>query len=101
LRLTFPKEGTGFETGATAVVYGAPDAEAARTWIDWSLTAEAQEVGAEVLAFQLPMNPDAKVSDFSVNLDSITLVSYDSGAAGIRRNALSARFEEQFGPKPL
>lgn len=101
LRLTFPKEGTGYETGATAVISGAPDAEAARTWIDWALTAEAQEVGAEALAFQLPMNPDARVSEFSVDLDSIRLLSYDSGAAGARRDELSARFETQFGPKPL
>ena len=101
LQLTFPEEGTGFETGATAVVNGAPDAEAAHTWIDWALTAEAQEVGAKVLAFQLPMNPDAKVSELSVDLDSITLVSYDAAAAGARRDELSARFEEQFGPKPL
>lgn len=100
LQLTFPEEGTGFETGATAIVNGAPDAEAARMWIDWALTAEAQEVGAQALAFQLPMNSDAQVSELSVDLDSIQLVSYDSGAAGEQRDALSARFEEQFGPKP-
>ncbi|MEQ1873612.1 MAG: ABC transporter substrate-binding protein [Ilumatobacteraceae bacterium] len=100
LQLTFPEEGTGFETGATAVIKGGPDVDAARMWIDWALTAEAQEVGATALAFQLPMNPDAKVSELSVDLDSITLVSYDSAAAGAQRDALSARFEEQFGPKP-
>jgi iron(III) transport system substrate-binding protein len=100
LQLTFPDEGTGFETGAMAVISGAPDADAARMWIDWALTVEAQEVGAQASAFQLPMNPDAEVSEFSVDLDSITLVAYDSAAAGAQRDALSARFEEQFGPKP-
>ena len=101
LQLTFPDEGTGFETGAMAVVNGAPDAAAAHLWIDWALTAEAQEVGAEALAFQLPMNPDAEVSELSIDLDSITLVSYDSAAAGSRRDELSARFEAEFGPKPI
>lgn len=100
LQLTFPDEGTGFETGAMAVVRGGPDAVAARMWIDWALSAEAQEVGAQAFAFQLPMNPDAQVSELSVDLDSIKLVSYDSAAAGEQRDELSARFEEQFGPKP-
>ncbi len=100
LQLTFPDEGTGFETGATAVIKGGPDAEAARLWIDWALTAEAQEVGAQAFAFQLPMNPDAAVSELSVDLASINLVAYDSAAAGGQREALSARFEAQFGPKP-
>ncbi|MCE9621133.1 MAG: ABC transporter substrate-binding protein [Actinomycetia bacterium] len=100
LQLTFPEQGTGFETGAMAMINGGPDAEAARLWIDWALTAQAQEVGAQAFAFQLPMNPDAKVSELSVDLDSIKLVAYDSAAAGEQRDALSARFEAQFGPKP-
>ncbi len=100
LQLTFPDEGTGFETGAMAVMKGAPDAVAAHLWIDWALTAEAQEVGAQAFAFQLPMNPDAKVSELSGDLDSIKLVAYDSAAAGARRDELSARFEAEFGAKP-
>lgn len=100
LQLSFPEEGTGFETGATAIIKGGADAEAARLWIDWALTAAAQEVGAQASAFQLPMNPDASVSELSVDLDSIKLVDYDSAAAGEQRDALSARFETEFGPKP-
>src|SRR5688500_11337554 len=95
LVLSFPKEGTGFETGATALIKDAPNPEAGKKWIDWALTAEGQELGAQAKAYQLPLNPDAKVPALSVKLGSIALVDYDFTKAGEQRQALSAKFEEQ------
>ncbi|MBY6278338.1 ABC transporter substrate-binding protein, partial [Symbiobacterium thermophilum] len=44
LDVTFPKEGTGYEIGGIALINGAPDEEAAKIFIDWALTKEAQEL---------------------------------------------------------
>jgi iron(III) transport system substrate-binding protein len=100
LVISFPSEGTGFEIGATALLSGAPNPEAGKRWIDWVLTAEAQELGVEAKAYQIPLNPDAGVSAFSVKLDSIELVEYDFTRAGEQRQALSAKFDERIAPQP-
>ena len=100
LVLSFPKEGTGSEIGATAVIKGGPDSAAARKWINWALTAKAQEIGPTALAFQLPVNPKAKVSKFSVDLEKIKLVDYDFVKAGKQRDALTERFTTSVAPVP-
>jgi iron(III) transport system substrate-binding protein len=100
LVLSFPEEGTGSEIGATAVVKNGPDPAAARKWIDWALTAKAQEVGPRARAYQLPMNPKAKVSKFSIDLDEIKLVDYDFVQAGEMRAALTDRFTTSVAPVP-
>ena len=100
LEVSFPDEGTGYEIGGVALIANAPEPEAARMWIDWSLTAEAQEIGATNASFQLPTNPDAAVSERSVNLDDVNLVDYDFQAAGEARADLTARFEDEVAAKP-
>ena len=100
LRVSFPTEGTGYEIGATALLKGAPNPDAARRWIDWVLTAKAQEIGAQAGAFQLPLNPDAVVSPLSVQLQDVTLVDYNAAEAGAQRADLTTRFEEQIGAAP-
>jgi len=100
LVLSFPEEGTGSEIGATAVIRGGPDPEAARQWIDWALTAKAQEIGPTAGAYQLPENPKAKVSKFSIDPDEIKLVDYDFVEAGTRRDALTERFTTSIAPAP-
>ncbi|MGI8658668.1 MAG: ABC transporter substrate-binding protein [Candidatus Limnocylindria bacterium] len=100
LEVSFPEEGTGYEIGGVSLIANAPEPEAAKMWIDWSLTAEAQEIGATVASFQLPTNPDAAVSERSVNLDEVNLVDYDFNAAGEARADLTARFEDEVAAKP-
>jgi iron(III) transport system substrate-binding protein len=100
LVLSFPKEGTGSEIGATAVIKGGPDRAAAKKWIDWALTAKAQEIGPRARAYQLPVNPKAKVSKLSIDLDKIKLVDYDFVRAGKRRTALTDRFTASVAPVP-
>lgn len=100
LEVSFPEEGTGYEIGGVALVAGAPEPNAAKMWIDWSLTAEAQEIGATTASFQLPTNPDAAVPEESVNLDEVNLVDYDFQAAGQARESLTARFEDEVAAKP-
>ena len=101
LEVSFPEEGTGYEIGGVALIANAPEPNAAKAWIDWSLTAEVQELGAtEAASFQLPTNPDAAVDERSVNLAEVTLVEYDFQAAGAAREALTARFEDEVATAP-
>lgn len=73
LELTFPEEGTGYEVGQVSVIADAKHPNAARAFVDWALTPEAQELAVTANAFQIPTHPDAAVPEQAVDLDSITL----------------------------
>lgn len=101
LEVSFPEEGTGYEIGGVALLANAPEPNAAKAWIDWSLTPEVQELGAaEAASFQLPTHPDAAVDERSVNLEEVELIEYDFQAAGEARDALTARFEDEVATAP-
>ncbi len=100
LTTTFPEEGTGYEIGGMAILKNAPELEAAQMWYDWALTAEAQQIGQSVNSLQLPTNPDASVSEVSVNLSDLTVVNYNFQAAGTNRTALVERFDAEIAPAP-
>lgn len=101
LEVSFPEEGTGYEIGGVALIANAPEPNAAKAWIDWSLTAEVQELGpTQAASFQLATHPDAAVHERSVNLDEVELVEYDFQAAGEARADLTARFEDEVAAAP-
>ena len=100
LVVSFPSEGTGYEIAGQAIVAGAPHPNNAKTWYDWALTNEAQEIGPTVGAYQLPTNPDAEVSDKAVSLAEVNLVEYDFQAAGEARTRLTQRFEDEIAAAP-
>jgi iron(III) transport system substrate-binding protein len=102
LEVSFPEEGTGYEIGGVGLIANAPEPNAAKAWIDWSLEASTQEIGAaEAGSFQLPTNPDAAVDERSVNLEEVTLVEYDFQGAGEARADLTARFEDEVAAAPV
>ncbi|MEO5608355.1 MAG: ABC transporter substrate-binding protein [Ornithinibacter sp.] len=100
LEVTFPSEGTGYEIGAVSLVKGGPNAENAKKFIDWTLTPDHQNIGPTVGSFQIPTNPDAKITEDMVKLDEITLVEYDSIAAGEKKKELTAKFDAEVAPAP-
>jgi iron(III) transport system substrate-binding protein len=101
LAVSFPTDGTGYEIGGVALIANAPQPDAAKVWIDWSLTAPAQEIGPTVGSYQLPTNPDAAVSERSVDLSQVPLVEYDFQAAGEARPRLTQRFEDEVAAQPV
>lgn len=100
LEVTFPAEGTGYETGGVALVKGGKDPVSARKFVDWALTPQAQEIGAGVKAYQVPTNPNAKVSHKVVDLAAVKLVDYDAARAGAAKSALTKRFDEEVAQAP-
>lgn len=73
LELTFPEEGTGYEVGQVSVIANAEHPNAARAFVDWALTPEAQELAVTANAFQIPTHPDAAIPEQAVSLDAIAL----------------------------
>lgn len=100
LVVSFPREGTGYEVGGVAVVKGTRNLAAAKAYVDWALTAKAQEIGTTVKSYQVPTNPTAKISAHSVHLDQLRLFTYDFAAAGTAKSALVKRFDDEVAPPP-
>lgn len=83
-----------------ALVKGASDPVAAKTFMDWAITAKAQELAPTFKAYQIPTNSEAKVSDKAVKLASVKTVDYDFQWAGTNKKAIIDRFSNEVAPKP-
>ena len=92
LKLVAPCEGTGYEVGSMSIIKGGKNPKEARMWYDWALTAEAQALGAETKAYQIPSNTKAKVPPQAPRLDQTKVIDYDFqkyGSSAERKRLLS------------
>ena len=90
--LSFPKEGTGFEIGAMALVKGGPNHVAAKRFMDWALSVRAQNLMQRW--FRTPLNPNAEVAQGAVTADNVKLIEFDSIWAAKHRQRLVERWRE-------
>jgi iron(III) transport system substrate-binding protein len=90
--MSTPKEGTGYEIGAVALLKNAPNEDAAKMFIDWALTEKAQEIGQQVGSYQLLTNPKATPPQEPAYLTNVNLIDYDFQYAGKNRNYLIDKF---------
>lgn len=95
LVLTIPNDGTGYETGAVALIKDAPNQELAKKFIDWSLTTSAQEVGQRTGSYQNLTNPNAKEPEKAVRLSDINIINYDPLEAGSERQRLLDKWDSE------
>ena len=92
LKLVAPCEGTGYEVGSMSIIKGGKNPKEARMWYDWALTPEAQAIGAESKAYQIPSNKNAKVPPQAPRLDQTKVIDYDFakyGSSAERKRLLS------------
>lgn len=94
LTVTFPEEGTGYEIGGVALIKNAPDQEAAKIFIDWALTKQAQELGQKYGSYQSLTNVDAQNPPEAFPLDSVKTINYDLPWAGSNRTALVEKWSQ-------
>jgi iron(III) transport system substrate-binding protein len=94
LQITYPSEGTGFGIGAVNVVAGAPNPEGGKAFMDWILSADAQNLFANIPVNTPPLNPDAE-NRIAVDTSDAKLVDWDKQAAADARADLTARFTEE------
>ncbi len=92
IKAVAPCEGTGYEIGGMSIIEGARNLDSAKTFVDWALTAEAQELGAKVQQFETPANKNAGVPPEAPKLEDIKLIDYDFkkyGSAAERKRLLA------------
>jgi iron(III) transport system substrate-binding protein len=92
LKTVPPCEGTGYEVGSMSLIKGGRNQEQAKAWYDWALTPEAQSIGAEAKAFQVPSNKSAKIPPQAPRIEQIKVIDYDFakyGSSAERKRLLS------------
>ncbi|MCK6449455.1 MAG: ABC transporter substrate-binding protein [Alphaproteobacteria bacterium] len=92
IKVVAPCEGTGYEIGSMSLIKGAKNMKEAKTWYDWALTAEAQTIGGQAKAYQVPSNRNAKAPPQAPDFSKIKFIEYDFakyGSSAERRRLLS------------
>ncbi|MBI1779062.1 MAG: ABC transporter substrate-binding protein [Proteobacteria bacterium] len=102
LKVVAPCEGTGYEIGSMSIVKGARNLANAKKWYDWALTPEAQGIGAEAKAYQVPSNKNAKTPPQAPKFSEIKLIAYDFAKYGSSavRGGLLARWDKEVKSLP-
>jgi iron(III) transport system substrate-binding protein len=103
VRTMAPCEGTGYEIGAVSLIKGRKNSEAARTFFDWALSAEAQRiVGVDQNIYSIPSNKAAPIHPQAPDIASIKLIAYDSAKYGssAERNRLLKKWGDEVKSLP-
>jgi iron(III) transport system substrate-binding protein len=97
-----PCEGVGYEIGSTAVIKGARNADGARRFIDFALSADGQKTGLDVKEYAIPTNRNVPLPPEVPALSDIKVIDYDFakfGASDTRRRLLE-RWEREINNAP-
>ena len=69
IHLSVPKDGTSYEVGSVAMIKGAPEAEAAKMFIDWCMTPACLEIGQKYTdSYHFLTNPDAHTNTVKITI---------------------------------
>jgi iron(III) transport system substrate-binding protein len=95
VEIVSPCEGTGYEVGAVSVINGTANMEAAKKWVEYVISAEAQSKGLEAGVFNIPSNPGAATDPEAPDMAAVKLIDYDFATYGASdtRERLLARWE--------
>lgn len=93
ISIVAPEDGTWSSTAAVGVIEGAPELEAAKIFVDWALTKEAQEIGQQFGSYQFPTNPEAKVPEQAAPYSDVKLLKYDLEWSGEHRAELVEKWD--------
>jgi len=98
VKSVFPEEGAPAFLSPVAMFKGAQHPEAARIFVDWSLSKRGQEVQMQNTA-KVGTRPDASVPDYLMPLKNANLKLMNVVEAGRRRKAIIERWNAEFGNK--
>jgi iron(III) transport system substrate-binding protein len=92
-----PCEGVGYEVGSMAIIKGTHNLDAARKFVDWALTVDAQKIGLELKEFAIPTNRNVPLPATVPNLADVKVIDYDFAKYGSSdtRKRLLARWEKE------
>jgi iron(III) transport system substrate-binding protein len=102
LKVVAPCEGTGYEIGSMSIIKGAKNMENAKKWYEWALTPEAQSIGAEAKAYQVPSNKNATVPPQAPKFSEIKFINYDFAKYGssAERTRLLTKWDKEISTLP-
>lgn len=98
--ITTPTDGTGFEVGGVAIIKGTKNLDLAKQYVDFAISAEAQNLGPEAGSYQAHTHPDAKDDPRTTKLSEVTLLPWDFDEAGAMRSELTKRFDNEVVAPP-
>jgi iron(III) transport system substrate-binding protein len=93
--ISFPKEGTGYEIGAMALVRGGRELDLAKRFIEFMLSVEGQNLMQQW--YRIPLNPAAKVAPGAVTANQVRLINFDAEWAGKNQARLVERWRATTG----
>jgi iron(III) transport system substrate-binding protein len=92
LKVTFPKEGVGFEAPAISILKGAPRLEQAKKLLDWFITVPGQNALTDAKTYFFPVHAKAKLMEGLPAFDQIPTINYDPIWAGKEKKRLVDRW---------
>jgi len=92
LKITFPKEGVGFEAPAISILKGAPHPDLAKKLVDWSISIAGQNALTDAKTYFFPVQARAKVAKGLPALSEVPLINYDAVWAGKEKKKLVDRW---------
>ena len=96
VKAVLPCEGVGNEVGSMAIIKGTRNLAAARKFVDWALTADAQKIGLDLKEYAIPTNKSVPLPGTVPDLADVKLIDYDFAKYGSSetRKRLLARWEK-------
>jgi iron(III) transport system substrate-binding protein len=97
-----PCEGVGYEVGSVAIIKGTRHPEAARKFVDWALSPEAQKIGLDVKEYAIPTHRSVALPPQVPPLTAIKVIDYDFAKYGssAERKRLLERWEKEINSAP-
>jgi iron(III) transport system substrate-binding protein len=97
VKAVLPCEGVGNEVGSMAIIKGTRNLAAAKKFVDWALTADAQKIGLDLKEYAIPTNKSVPLPGMVPDLTDVKLIAYDFAKFGSSetRRRLLARWEKE------
>ncbi len=92
LKITFPKEGVGFEAPAISILKGAPHPDLAKKLVDWSISIPGQNALTDAKTYFFPVHPKATLAKGLPAFEEIPTINYDAVWAGREKKRLVDRW---------
>jgi len=93
IQLIAPPQSVG-DADAVSIMKGAKNLECAKKFVDFILSAQAQELMSS-LDFTIPVNPHAKAVEGAIPIADIDLIDYDTKKASSERKAVVERWTKE------
>ncbi|GGH16246.1 iron ABC transporter substrate-binding protein [Alsobacter metallidurans] len=97
IEMSLPQEGTGYDLFCAVLLKGAPEADAAKQFLDWAVSPASIELLAASEYYDVPTNPKAKVHDLVKPWQNAKLIDFDFAWAGASatRQEIITRFQNE------